>query len=84
MVNIPDAASGQFLHEGSLNWRVVLSKATTSLISFLIIIIIEDIAADTTTNRHGMSGEVTLRALIRNFIPQTNVQNNTIIPTSIV
>ena len=83
MVNISDAASGLFLHEGSLNWRVVLSKATF-LISFLIIIIIEDIAADTTTNRHGMSGEVTLRALIRNFIPQTNVQNNTIIPTSIV
>ena len=58
--NIPDAASGQFLHEGSLNWRVVLSKATSPII-FLIIedITAEDIAADTTTNRLGMSGEVT-------------------------
>ena len=58
--SIPDAASGQFLQEGSLNWRVVLSKVT-SLIIFLIIedITAEDIAADTTTNLLGMSGEVT-------------------------
>ena len=54
MVVIPDAASGLFLHEGSLNWRVVLFKATPMTLILSVIsrdgLIIEDITVDTVTN----------------------------------
>ena len=51
---IPDVASGLFLHEGSLNWRVVLFKATPMTLILSTIsrdgLIIEDITVDTVTN----------------------------------
>ena len=54
MVIIPDVASGLFLHEGSLNWRVVLFKATPMTLIISVIsrdgLIIEDITVDTATN----------------------------------
>ena len=54
MVIIPDAASGLFLHEGSLNWRVVLFKATPMTLILSVIsrdgLVIEDITVDTVTN----------------------------------